>query len=163
VLGVSVGTMRNWSDQYADYLSETARPGHLPERRFTEHDITILTYVKQLRGEGMQAEQIRTRLDETEFIEGEIIQQQAPTEANKHQQPTAALTAQTSPDVTTAPPAVIVALDDLQRRFEALERSIESIKQERRHVIYQMALGFLTACGLFLILLLLAVLYGGFR
>jgi hypothetical protein len=27
--------MRNWSDQYAAYLSETARPGHVPERRFT--------------------------------------------------------------------------------------------------------------------------------
>src|SRR6478609_576215 len=101
VLGVSVGTMRNWSDQYADSLSETARPGHLPERRFTDHDITTLTYIKQLRSEGLQAEQIRERLAETSFTDVEIIQQQATTEADKPQQTTELAT----PSATDATPA----------------------------------------------------------
>ncbi len=76
-LGISVGTMRNWSDQYATHLSETARPGHLPERWFTDKDLTILTYIKQLRSEGMQAEQIREHLGETTFNDVEIMAQQA--------------------------------------------------------------------------------------
>ena len=72
VLGVSVGTLRNWSDQYAGFLGESARPGHQPERRFADKDLTVFTYIKQLRAEGLQAEQIRERLAETTFQRGAL-------------------------------------------------------------------------------------------
>jgi len=151
-LGVSVGTMRNWSDQYADYLSETARPGHLPERRFTDHDLTVLTYIKQLRSEGLQAEQIRSRLDETTLATGEIITQQTTTEADKPQQ-TTELAPPDAQESTHSTPAPIVALDTIlaiERRFEALERS-------QRHVVYYVAIGIGIGLALALVFELMAL------
>src|SRR5690242_7556523 len=84
-LQVSPNTLRNWSDAYGDHLSESARPGTQPERRFTERDLTVLEYIKQLRGEGMEKDQIRQRLGETQFTDVELLEApttmlQAPTE-----------------------------------------------------------------------------------
>lgn len=157
-LGVSVGTMRNWSDQYAAFLSETARPGHQPERRFTDHDITILTYIKQLRGEGMQAEQIRERLAETTFTEGEIIQQQTTIDDDKPQQtPDTAL--KTSPE---APEASILAVQVLDA-INAQNRRIEALEHGRRDNVIMLAVGFMLALLFVLVIIGLAVLWGGFR
>ena len=63
-LGVSITTIQNWSFQFAPYLSEAARPGPGLERRFTEQDVNLLAYIKQLRNDGLQAKQIRLRLAE---------------------------------------------------------------------------------------------------
>jgi DNA-binding transcriptional MerR regulator len=157
MLGVSVSTMRNWSDQYAEYLSETARPGHLPERRFTDKDMTILSYVKQLRSEGMQADQIRTRIDETAFNEVEVITQQTTTEDYSPQQ--------TAPEIPQATQALVMVVQDLQRQMTALQQARQEERQEDyrqlRDGVFMFGAGVIVALLIMLILIGLAWLYGG--
>jgi len=160
LLGVSVGTMRNWSDQYASFLGESARPGHQPERRFADKDLTVLTYIKQLRAEGLQAEQIRERLAETTFQDVEILQQQATIEGDKPQQTTAIdlPTAQEGQHLTPAP---LVALVDLERLIDAKLEAIQRVKEPS--FTMGLLLGVVGMGIIFLVGLGLAVLYGGFR
>ena len=150
-LGVSVSTLRNWSDQYAAYLSETARPGHVPERRFIDKDLTVLTYIKQLRIEGMQAEQIRIRLSETTFNDIEIITQQATTDISK---PDSVVVPQNAPETAQL---VIRLLDSMN----AMQRQIDGIQQARRDNIIMFGFGFIAAGIFFLIIIVAAWLYGG--
>jgi len=58
-LGVSDATVRNWSDRYAEFLSEQG--GGLDfgaTRRFTEEDALVMATVAQLRTEGLTHEAI---------------------------------------------------------------------------------------------------------
>jgi DNA-binding transcriptional MerR regulator len=153
MLGVSVSTMRNWSDQYAEYLSETARPGHLPERRFTDKDMTVLSYVKQLRSEGMQADQIRTRIDETAFNEVEIITQQTTTEDYNPQQ--------TAPDAIQPAPALMVVVQDLQRQIDAIQQARQEDKRQQIDRLTMLGIGICIGLLFCAILIGLAWLYGG--
>jgi len=158
-LNVTTNTVRNWSEQYADYLSASARPGQQSERRFTERDLTVFEYIKQLRSEGLKEDEIKQRLSETSFADTEVLS----SSENALQEAASAALAQTSPDVTTATPALIVALDDLERRFEALERSVGKSQQNQRDYVQGVAVGALGMGVLVMILIGLAVLYGGFR
>jgi len=158
-LGVSVGTMRNWSDQYAGFLGETARPGYQPERRFADKDLTVLTYIKQLRAEGLQAEQIRERLAETTFQDVEILQQQTTTEADKPQQN--AIVSPSSQEAPHSTTALTVALLDLERRIDAKIEGLQRTKEPS--YLTGIGIGFIAAGILFMLLVGLATLYGGFR
>lgn len=160
VLGVSVGTLRNWSDQYAGSLGETARPGHQPERRFADKDLTVLTYIKQLRAEGLQAEQIRERLAETTFQDVEILQQQTTIEGDKPQQ-TTAIDLPTAQGLQHSTPAPLVALVDLERLIDAKLEAIQRVKEPS--FTQGLLLGVIGMGLIFLVGLGLALLYGGFR
>src|SRR4051812_37278140 len=110
-LNVTATTVRNWSERFGAFLSASARPGTQPERRFTEKDLTILEYVKQLKAEGFREEAIRERLAETTFQDTEVIEESATTHniAQLSLEPHPA-----SPDASGAPILPSVALDDLQ-------------------------------------------------
>lgn len=140
-LGVSVATLRNWSDWFAVALSESARPGHKPERRFTGLDMVKLTYIKQLRSDGLQAEQIRQRLTETTFQENEII---ATTNANKPQQ-TAIEPIQNAPETHSAAQLPMVALDDLRNEFNA---KLAAVEQRTRPNVWWFAAGLVAGLGM---------------
>lgn len=63
-LGISDATVRDWSDRYADFLSE--RGGGLDfgaTRRFSEADALLLTTVSELRDEGLGHDAIRRALE----------------------------------------------------------------------------------------------------
>ena len=159
-LQVSPNTLRNWSDQYAGFLGESARPGHQPERRFADKDLTVLTYIKQLRAEGLQAEQIRERLTETTFQDAEILQQQTTIEGDKPQQ-TTAIDLPTAQEAQHLTPAPLVALVDLERLIDAKLEAIQRVKEPSFFV--GLGLGFIAAGVLFLLIVGVAILYGGFR
>src|SRR5436190_7158524 len=114
-LQVSPNTLRNWSEQYSAFLSATARPGTLPERRFTDKDLTVLTYIKQLRSEGMEKPQIIERLNETHFQDAELL---AP-EAITLQEATETTLQPASPDAQHLTPALMVVVNDLEKRIDA--------------------------------------------
>ncbi len=64
-LEVSAFTLRQWTDQFADFLSEEARlddAGH--PRRYTDEDLATLIVVKGLLNEGLSHDQVRQRLSE---------------------------------------------------------------------------------------------------
>jgi DNA-binding transcriptional MerR regulator len=122
-LNVTTNTVRNWSEQYAEYLSLSAQPGQQSERRFTEKDLTVLEYIKQLRSEGLKESEIKQRLAETRFADVEVL---SPSE-NTPQAPQStksAIEQPALPDTPHATPAPIVALDDHEKRLALLERSV---------------------------------------
>lgn len=64
-LGVSDNTIRNWSREYANYLSEKGaglRPG--ATRAFTQDDVIVLATIAEYRDSGLTHEQISDLLDE---------------------------------------------------------------------------------------------------
>ena len=65
-LGVSVSTLRRWSQQFAPFLSSTANPAsdedESKHRRYTDEDLATLITVKGLLTEGYAYEQVRRRL-----------------------------------------------------------------------------------------------------
>lgn len=153
-LQVSPNTLRNWSDQYKLFLSAGAQAGAQPERRFTEKDLVVLTYIKQLRAEGLQAPEITQRLTETTFQDNEVL-----VEAPK-------IAIQPAPIAPEALPAVqesrsddsgvIMAITTLQSRFEALERSVG---ESRRDFVSGVAVGFIGAGLFFLIIVVLISIF----
>lgn len=62
-LDVSPATLRRWSDEFADYLSQSAASDQgRSHRRYSEQDIVTLTMVKELMNNGMTYEQVRQQL-----------------------------------------------------------------------------------------------------
>ncbi len=150
--GVSVGTVRNWCAEYAEFLSSGANPSD-GNRLLSERDLEICRYIARLRKEGMSKPQLILRLRETTFghVDTELPITK-PTESLQSLQ-------ESHKDI----PAVIMALQAMQNDIEALKASSKVTATSRRDTVQVFVLGFLAACGLFVLLLLLAVLYGGFR
>jgi DNA-binding transcriptional MerR regulator len=72
-LEVSASTLRRWTDEFAEFLSEEARASDASQaRRYTNEDLTALITVKGLMTEGMSYDQVRQRMSEmrTERSEG---------------------------------------------------------------------------------------------
>ena len=65
-LGVSVSTLRRWSQQFASYLSDKAQSSDEEtsrHRRYADEDLATLIDVKQLLTEGYTYSQVRRRLE----------------------------------------------------------------------------------------------------
>jgi DNA-binding transcriptional MerR regulator len=64
-LEVSASTLRRWTDEFAEFLSQEARASDASQtRRYTNEDLTTLITVKGLMTEGMSYDQVRQRLSE---------------------------------------------------------------------------------------------------
>ena len=145
---VTVNTVRNWCRDYGQFLSEgaTVTTGN---RFFSGRDLEVFKYIATLRAENMQRTAILQRLSETTF-----------PEVDTEPEADSAIVTQNAPITPHVTPAPIVAVDYLQaleRRLERLERSTQP------SYLTGIGIGFLAACFLFLLLIGLAVLYGGFR
>ncbi len=68
-LQISPSTLRRWSNEFADYLSDTAgRPqaatgGQTAHRRYTDEDLEALMTIKGLLAEGQTYIQVAKRLE----------------------------------------------------------------------------------------------------
>ncbi len=68
-LQISPSTLRRWSNEFADYLSDAAgRPaigesGRVARRRYTDKDLETLLTIKSLLSEGMTYVQVARRLE----------------------------------------------------------------------------------------------------
>jgi len=65
-LGVSVSTLRRWSQRFAPFLSLSANPSsaedEIKHRRYTDEDLATLITIKGLLAEGYTYEQVTRRL-----------------------------------------------------------------------------------------------------
>jgi DNA-binding transcriptional MerR regulator len=62
-LHISVASLRRWSDEFTDYLSEGAGGGkNRGQRRYTDHDVRILRVIKELMNDGLTYDQVRKHL-----------------------------------------------------------------------------------------------------
>lgn len=63
-LDISPSTLRRWSEEFADYISEQASsPQGKSHRRYTEQDVETLMTVKEFMSDGLTYEQVRQRLE----------------------------------------------------------------------------------------------------
>jgi DNA-binding transcriptional MerR regulator len=60
---VTANTIRNWSDEFAPYMSSAANPGKGQRRHFNEDDARALALIADMRGRDLAYEVIRARLD----------------------------------------------------------------------------------------------------
>jgi len=113
---VSVGTVRAWCSEFAEFLSAGANPTD-GERKLNEQDLEVCKYIAQLRKEGMSKAQIILRLRET-------------TPQKPPEKPTEALQiVEESPQET--PQAATATLErDIQ--IETLNRLIETQAEQLR-------------------------------
>ena len=155
-VGVGVQSIRRWCEWHAVHLSDSASPGPGIPRRLTRRDVEVLKAVKDLRYQGLQTEAINDRLAGMAFPEIDSPSDSAGMAKAFIDSPTAQ-------DARHATPAPIVALDDLEKLLEALERS--RIKEDKitRHSLTMFGAGFIAALLFVIVIVLLAVLYGGFR
>ena len=53
IFGVALETIRNWADEFQDYLSPTATPGRGKHRMYTFDDLSVFSLVADLKKQGM--------------------------------------------------------------------------------------------------------------
>lgn len=154
---VSVNTVRGWIRDFGEHFTPGAR-GESGNRLLSDKDMNTLKYIASLRSEGLQRDAIAQRLQEVEIGEAETIE--------PLQEASIAL-APPAPQETqhAAPPAIVGSeyLLRLEARLAAVEASGQAAQQSQRHAVFYVALGALGMGILFLLLIGLAVLYGGFR
>lgn len=63
LLGVSDNTIRNYSKEFPEFLSESANPEKYAERYFTDLDVEILGVIVGWKKQGYTYEQIRDKLE----------------------------------------------------------------------------------------------------
>lgn len=62
-LDISVASLRRWTDEFTDYLSEGAGSAkNRSHRRYTDRDVRILKIIKELMNDGLTYEQVRKHL-----------------------------------------------------------------------------------------------------
>ena len=53
LFGVALETVRNWADEFQNYLSPTATPGHGKHRMYSYDDLRVFSLVSDLKAQGM--------------------------------------------------------------------------------------------------------------
>ena len=152
-LGITPATLRRWADYHKAYLSPETQPSSGQPRRFTNRDIEILKYCKHLRDQGLTVASINEQLAGLTFPEVDVKNEIEPVQDD---QQTAPVTTVTPSPQSAVEPLTAYAIEQILTRVDRLERSNKSA------VIY-VGVGFMLACGMFIVILLLASIYGGFR
>ncbi|HKI53501.1 MAG TPA: MerR family transcriptional regulator [Anaerolineales bacterium] len=63
---ISEGTVRNWSKEFADYLSPTANPGGNRPRMFTADDMAVFDLISTMKATGATYKDIQASLSNGE-------------------------------------------------------------------------------------------------
>ncbi len=157
-LGITSITLRRWCDYHKAYLSTGTQPRNGQARRFTGRDLEVLRHVQSLRDQGMTTVIINEHLSTLTFAEID----NAPNDTT--------LAIVDAPEQPRATPAALVTVDtivDIQRQIATLQQSVNEGKQAPapRGLEWFSGFGFgFVAALLFVVVILgLAVLYGGFR
>jgi DNA-binding transcriptional MerR regulator len=59
---VTAETVRNWSEEFSEYLSATANPGKGRHRNFTDRDMRVLALIAEMKQQGRTYEDIHMAL-----------------------------------------------------------------------------------------------------
>lgn len=147
---VSVMTIRRWAEYHADHLSAGANPAPGQVRRFSWSDVETMRTIKAMRDSGLSVEAINVKL----------------TEANAQSNSAVTMPITSAPDTNAleaqhSTPALTVALFDLERRIDAKIEASQRVREPSFFVGF--GAGFIAALLFVIVIVLLAVLYGGFR
>lgn len=83
LVNASPNTIRTYSKDYKQFLSEGAAPGHGLERRFNDEDIVVMVTIKTLKSQRRPADVIIGALLEDERYEPGEQPPEAPPSAKK--------------------------------------------------------------------------------
>jgi DNA-binding transcriptional MerR regulator len=152
MLGISAMTVRRWADYHRAHFSEVANPTPGKSRAYTWADVEKFKQIKALRDSGLSVEAINNTLSAP--LPMPVIS------------PAQSLTIVDVPDAPESPSAnalIVSTIDALQRRMEALEQSRQAPPANQRDYMQGIGVGFVAALLFMLVIVGLAVLYGGFR
>ena len=144
---VSVMTVRRWAEYHKAHLSESANPSPGKPRSFTWADVEQFRQIKTWRDEGLSVDAINTRLTNnvTEPITSTVTDNSA-------------IALPTSPEGLQQAPAMLVVLNDLEKRIDA---KIEVLHQARRFdAVGFIGIGIIIGIAFCTMLIALASLYG---
>lgn len=114
---VAVQSIRNWSNDYAEFLSPAAR-GEAGPRIYSDEDMSVLCAVAALRKSGVRRDEIMQRLREEVPGVVDVVLESTVGPAVEDATLQATQSLQTEPQTA-------LALYSLQSRVEALERHAE--------------------------------------
>lgn len=159
-VGASVHSLRRWCEWHAPHLSSGANPTSGQARRLDRRDIEVLRYVKAQRDEGLQTLAINKQLKGLTFA---VIDK--PSTGEQQIDEPAALEGLGDAPSDIVVSSAINAIETLNRRVEALEtiRQTPAPVVAQRDATVAFGLGFVAALLFVLLIVGLAVLYGGFR
>lgn len=147
MLGVHVNTIRLWTGEYGDVLSESARRR---PRLLTVHDVAVLQLVHSLRAEGLPASDVLERLRQTPAadIAQPYIDAAPALPAVATETPTAPPVAQLVPVDTSALMTDLAVLVD--SRATATQEAIARVDERLRKIETQRTLWIGVAVGVVL-------------
>lgn len=136
VFKVSHQTIKNWTKDFADWLSPTALPDTGRKRVFTEDDVRVFDLVKRMKGEGKFNPDIKAALGAGQRGEIPMI----PLELSAPQSTALAIALQQVEDLTAM-------LEEAKKREAALELQVEVLekmlyKAQKRVVQLELALDY---------------------
>lgn len=147
-------TLRRWCDYHRTYLSPLANPGPGQARRFTGRDLDVLKHVRSLRDQGMTTQIINDQLVTLTFPE---IDEQPLVDALPDDQQ--------NDHVTGVIPAQQGAIQPYAAQdILSIERRIERLESSREPAFFMgLGIGFIAALLFVIVILGIALLWGGFR
>lgn len=144
---VSVMTVRRWAEYHKAHLSESANPSPGKPRSFTWADVENFRQIKAWRDEGLSVDAINTRLTNnvTEPLTSTVTDNSA-------------VALPTSQEWLQQAPAMLVVLNDLEKRMDA---KFEVLQQARRFdAVGFVGIGIIIGIAFCTLLIALASLYG---
>ena len=156
LVGVSVSSLRNWCRDFADNLSEGARPPTGTERKLTAQDIAILQRVKELRAQGMATGEIKTTLQVEDTTDLQPYVDVAPI--------TPAPVATTPTESPQSSELALQVVSIVNEQITAIQARIEGMERKQASTINTFLLGLVAGLLLALVagvLFLLGARFGG--
>jgi hypothetical protein len=147
-IGVSVHTIRRWCEWHAAHLSPQANPPPGAPRQVTWRDIEVFKTVKELRARGLQTPAINEELATLTFAVIEPYQDEPGTEIVETTPP--------KPEENQTALLVLKTINTVLERVEAIEANQQQANRQKWDSVTLIAIGFIAATLLFLVILLLA-------
>ncbi len=131
IAGISLASVRNYTDKYGKWFSSQATPPSGETRRFTEADLMLCCYIAQTTQTGSNHSDIAAHLEKSGGVPAEFSQS---WELPAHQQSTQTQEEEIQPQAGNA----LVAGEQARALWAMVEQQI-SIAQERERVAQERA------------------------
>ncbi len=138
--GISPNTVRLWSREYREFLSEHANPAPGVDRAYTPGDVAMMQAIAQLRANNISTADVKERLRSQPPQAPDTLQDNT-TAANEAPAapPVSNALAPASDAVQTFLAHAGTKLDDVASKVDGMDRRIERIESQRMLVLVALA------------------------
>ena len=130
--GISPNTVRLWSKEYREFLSEHANPAPGVDRSYTPGDVAVMQEIAQLRANNISTADVKERLRQQPPQAPDTLQDNT-TAANEAPAapPVSNALAPASDAMTAFLAHAGTKLDDVASKVDGMDRRIERIESQR--------------------------------